>query len=516
MGAATLGAARSDRLILPRGGWIVGILEADYETTGRAAHGNAPPGARVLDITLVRARVTNAQRSAPPVIGPNDARPIVQATLPSFVDFGLADRRVHALTLHDVHVVGYRAEALVDELIRARGVLRGCIYARISAKPWSWFRILCWLLALLMLLALLVLFATCSVTQPIIGAACDRARLGAETVRDRWRERGAVDDDARLVAEASKGVVATNSARGGSTAVSHEAAGARRDLPGTGDAGAPGAGANAMSANRTEASDAAGGDHGMSAAANAPGADGSDGASASSADPNSADPQGAGANGAGVSVAGASGAAKSDASERGAGTGVSGAGASSAGARGASANRPGPDVRGAGANAASATPGADSAGDLDGGRNPHSDDGALGTRRYSVDEALERPAHFFGQCGQPLYLSGDLLFDSDNDELRASSTPLLLRLARLLGEAADPQRVLHVIGHADETGGLGYNDALSERRARRVADWLVDHGSKNQAIVVQGRGQREPVVPRGSPQELQRLNRRVEVMVQCQ
>jgi OmpA-OmpF porin, OOP family len=84
-----------------------------------------------------------------------------------------------------------------------------------------------------------------------------------------------------------------------------------------------------------------------------------------------------------------------------------------------------------------------------------------------------------------------------------------------LKESPDAKRVLRVVGHADETGGLSYNDSLSEKRAQVVADWLVDNGTKNTAFVVEGRGKREPIVPRGSPKELQRLNRRVEVVVQC-
>ncbi len=136
-------------------------------------------------------------------------------------------------------------------------------------------------------------------------------------------------------------------------------------------------------------------------------------------------------------------------------------------------------------------------------------------RRYSVDEALEDPARFFARCGQPLYLSGDLLFDIDRDLLRHQSIPLLRRLARLLHDAPHEHRTLRIVGHADERGDLAYNDSLSQRRAQRVASWLTDNGPKDTALVVTGRGKRELIVPQGSPAHMQRLNRRVEVFVPC-
>jgi outer membrane protein OmpA-like peptidoglycan-associated protein len=76
--------------------------------------------------------------------------------------------------------------------------------------------------------------------------------------------------------------------------------------------------------------------------------------------------------------------------------------------------------------------------------------------------------------------------------------------------------VLVVAGHADPRGEDDYNDALSRRRARRVADALVAQGGVSaDHVVAVGRGEREPLVARDARDDLQRFNRRVEISVRC-
>ena len=69
---------------------------------------------------------------------------------------------------------------------------------------------------------------------------------------------------------------------------------------------------------------------------------------------------------------------------------------------------------------------------------------------------------------------------------------------------------LSVVGHTDTVGSAGYNQGLSERRARRVAKGLVDRGIPSDAMTLAGRGERELAVSTGNgvrePQ-----NRRVEI-----
>ena len=69
---------------------------------------------------------------------------------------------------------------------------------------------------------------------------------------------------------------------------------------------------------------------------------------------------------------------------------------------------------------------------------------------------------------------------------------------------------LQVSGHADSSGGDAYNLALSERRARNVADLLVGKGVAADSLVVQSFGETRPAVQTGDGVR-EPLNRRVEI-----
>lgn len=94
--------------------------------------------------------------------------------------------------------------------------------------------------------------------------------------------------------------------------------------------------------------------------------------------------------------------------------------------------------------------------------------------------------------------------------------PLLRRLVRLLKQSPEQGRILVVAGHADPLGESDHNEELSQRRAETVAAFIAEHGGvgKN-TLVVEGRGEREPIVPATAPLEQQRFNRRVEISVRC-
>ena len=62
----------------------------------------------------------------------------------------------------------------------------------------------------------------------------------------------------------------------------------------------------------------------------------------------------------------------------------------------------------------------------------------------------------------------------------------------LLSEVKDI-RSIEVIGHTDRIGSDSANQLLSERRARTVADYLVDRGLSSSLITASGRGEKEPV-----------------------
>jgi OmpA-OmpF porin, OOP family len=103
-----------------------------------------------------------------------------------------------------------------------------------------------------------------------------------------------------------------------------------------------------------------------------------------------------------------------------------------------------------------------------------------------------------------------LYFLENRDDLTAESKQALTRVIDEIGRHPAPEIV--VIGHTDRVGTTARNDALSLRRAERVREELVKAGVAATRIRVEGRGDREPLVPTAS-QVAEPLNRRVEVDV---
>ncbi|MCM0756575.1 OmpA family protein [Desulfovibrio aminophilus] len=73
-----------------------------------------------------------------------------------------------------------------------------------------------------------------------------------------------------------------------------------------------------------------------------------------------------------------------------------------------------------------------------------------------------------------------------------------------------PELEIVVEGHTDSIGTEVYNQGLSERRAKSVADWLVKNGIDSQRIESVGYGKMKPKYD-NSTAEGRALNRRVEI-----
>jgi hypothetical protein len=85
-------------------------------------------------------------------------------------------------------------------------------------------------------------------------------------------------------------------------------------------------------------------------------------------------------------------------------------------------------------------------------------------------------------------------------------------------ENAGPHPVV-IEGHTDSVGTDEYNQELSERRAERVRNWLLEHRVvERRAVSTIGFGEKKPVAPNTKPDGKDNppgraLNRRVEVVV---
>lgn len=111
-------------------------------------------------------------------------------------------------------------------------------------------------------------------------------------------------------------------------------------------------------------------------------------------------------------------------------------------------------------------------------------------------------------CQAPVTDSGSLtqvvFFNEDSAALDAPATEVLRGAAATA--RANPQAPVAVLGFAGPVGSQAYNEALSDARARHVADQLVAFGVAPARISIRPRG---PVPYESMPTE----SRRVEIRI---
>lgn len=115
-------------------------------------------------------------------------------------------------------------------------------------------------------------------------------------------------------------------------------------------------------------------------------------------------------------------------------------------------------------------------------------------------------------------LGAHTLFDFDKSFLRPAGKAELQELAKKIQEARDLGRIksvvgIKVVGHTDSRGSVAYNQALSERRATTVRNYLVQLGIPAGIISASGEGELNPVASNDTDEGRQQ-NRRVTITVQ--
>ena len=107
-----------------------------------------------------------------------------------------------------------------------------------------------------------------------------------------------------------------------------------------------------------------------------------------------------------------------------------------------------------------------------------------------------------------LNMPGNVTFATDSSDLSPAFFDVLNSVGMVLDEY--DQTVVEVAGHTDSTGTDSYNQALSERRARSVANYLMGQGVMGERLITVGMGERYPVANNGTVDGRQ-ANRRVEI-----
>lgn len=109
-----------------------------------------------------------------------------------------------------------------------------------------------------------------------------------------------------------------------------------------------------------------------------------------------------------------------------------------------------------------------------------------------------------------LIMPGNITFQSDSYNLRSDFYPVLNSVGKVLAKYHDT--TLRVTGHTDSTGSKAYNQTLSEKRARSVANYLNTTGVESNRELVQGMGFDQPIADNGSASG-RAQNRRVELYI---
>lgn len=107
-----------------------------------------------------------------------------------------------------------------------------------------------------------------------------------------------------------------------------------------------------------------------------------------------------------------------------------------------------------------------------------------------------------------LNMPGNITFATNSSDLSPQFFDVLTSVSKVMDEF--DKTIVEVAGHTDSTGTDAYNQALSERRAESVAQYLRTREVNPQRLITIGLGESMPVADNGTDAGRQ-LNRRVEI-----
>lgn len=140
--------------------------------------------------------------------------------------------------------------------------------------------------------------------------------------------------------------------------------------------------------------------------------------------------------------------------------------------------------------------------------------GIIGNRMDKQAEEIKRevPGAKVERVGEGIVVefSEAVLFGYDQSSLNASSYRSLDNLVQVLDRYRDTD--IEIDGHTDDRGTDAYNQTLSEKRARSVADYLLAKNIPNSRITTRGYGERYPKYS-NSTESGRAGNRRVEFQI---
>lgn len=108
-------------------------------------------------------------------------------------------------------------------------------------------------------------------------------------------------------------------------------------------------------------------------------------------------------------------------------------------------------------------------------------------------------------------MTSQTAFDTDSAAIKPGFHSTMDKLADVV--VRYNKTALTIVGHTDNVGSNGYNQRLSERRARSVAQYLEAKQVNSMRLAIAGKGETHPVASNAS-ESGRRANRRVEIYVE--
>lgn len=116
---------------------------------------------------------------------------------------------------------------------------------------------------------------------------------------------------------------------------------------------------------------------------------------------------------------------------------------------------------------------------------------------------------------EKITIAASMLFAFDSSELSDDAKAVIDERIQALGGEAKLTSVMKVVGYTDSTGPETYNQQLSERRAKAVADYIIARAQRvgSSDIEVIGMGEADPIATNATS-EGRAKNRRVDIFAQ--
>jgi outer membrane protein OmpA-like peptidoglycan-associated protein len=133
---------------------------------------------------------------------------------------------------------------------------------------------------------------------------------------------------------------------------------------------------------------------------------------------------------------------------------------------------------------------------------------------FPFHDTIYNPTIFSGVVMNPKEIKSFVLhniyFATGKTRILSSSEPALNELFRFL--SIRPTQRIKIVGHTDNIGSDRSNQLLSEGRCKEVKQEMINRGIRPERIEIEGRGERDPIVPNTSEDNRQ-MNRRVEIVL---